>query len=1808
MKMIRVFHPFLFFIISIIFGCTPAEQQDTVVVETKGIEQLPTIEVENDGQLGEFLIDSEDKLTELKITNNSNYEIFDLSLNFIRDFESNANMDYALNEFDESIFPGNGGDCTSKLPAGSSCTIRFFFKPDRRGEFFQRIILKYKNLIDEIRVNVKYRAVVGEYATLSFVDENSIFSFGVLDKAKIVEDDHLVEIVNSGGLSAFNTSFEIQNSIRLIDKDGVENTSEIDSGFFVKEHNCPKIIKPNQKCRLIINYSNSNLLQDDPGLFYDAILKINYGRSSNGEQGNLVANFGFTSSAIEASLIFTGITDKLSYSQIITGTKASPKTITVQNDGYKEGVIKSFNFYDRFNRLIAKCREVKVENKELTCRNISGIEVNLSELPFKVYDRNFTSCIGRSMEPKDKNIAGEKCFFDLVYWPSTKFEKVNSDRVNEVYVTLEYDSRLGGVENLKTIPISNISYQFKKPALLQVISLESEQESFSGDVDYESQDNFIHQKFGTFNHETDQFFDIGSKTLVNSPDIGERYTLKIKNVGGETARMKKVSDSQYLFGADGFELPLALDNEIFTQDITSLSDNEKTFYRNVKTTCKEFLAVNSFCEISFFLNLNKVYAQSSANNVLLYDHLGDLLVNTKDLPFKQFNFIYENGSLYNDDGTAYGEKRTVARVSSTIINKGVLRFSNMEQWGNLRKYAFTDKGIEPVYGNESTFDIFVTNVGTNEISYMYFGSGGDLNRNNRNSCSFYKIVDIAQGLERDAVLLKEDYGGLEDIFPTYDCFDIIDHTKLGFKESSGAELDQLSPLISSKNKRGSLKEGQSCVLRLKIKPNLNDLSCFAPSILDETNFTQEFGNDYGVFKTSYNQDFLTQPFSANDEFIGNTSDDLKFLPSYKKYFWKESPIIYYLDGDQNAPLGIDNKILGDNQIYGDEHVLTATKNNDDFELMMSYMEKGNIYIQDVFPMTKTALMRSSHGVKPLNEISDFDFIYPDSYFLNSKIIQNGDFGDRLEAINLENISFHRNSGLFRDADWKIFLGAYANNDLTDHYFNFKFVSSGNKNSTIVGCKIETDDGAFSPGEVAGIIPSSSFYNELINLGCSLNPSGINEKISEIEKLSNFASDGYLLKFVPLGESNYFLKITLTIQDLLNPEGLETLPTRDIVFDFGASSLPANNQNVCFSQGSSCQTGGQNIINFQANNRMDSFFEIEAAKNEVAHQYIEIFNGQNFPIAPIFLFKNTNDQVFLDTAPSSVNVNVPVTCYNSDGTFEIASGESCLIDLTFTPGEVTVSSDFDFVIGYESVNPEFYSGNIQRTFKEIPIKTTVLVNGEILPFKVVYNTLSSGEVVETDICSNDPLSLDTISYTKNSSNYEIKSINIDIGENLFSDISSGIYRKFCLRNFETLPILIWDSKLSWVPETVNGIENLVNVFSSSSGEIQLYVKEHCLLKSMELVSDGKVLKDSPSGYESYGINNGEECLGMIYYRPNANQINNYLNSNFGVFEYFSNHPIDSSPPNQMMGVSIKGKLNPPPAYANLMEDGNARSIYKINTSSSGAEILWKDFSYDTNFGDIVEYLVFVDPSLSVLASDDQIKVKAINPDSANCKITPDQLIEHYSCSVENLNSSSRYYVRVVPVVNFLGDKFLAFDKAEKNIFSFYTTPNSDNYAYSYLENIFIEKSLASDASDLSLGDATEICSQKVDLEVLLNANSINDISHNQITLREWKIILSNIEKYNIDPELIRSFIWLGGSVPNNFGGVVLEDSINSYNLSLEDNFYYQFMWSGSRVPDRFNVATAELPADLTGLPEYGSLLLTDLDSYYFNTRCFVQLAP
>ena len=341
--------------------------------------------------------------------------------------------------------------------------------------------------------------------------------------------------------------------------------------------------------------------------------------------------------------------------------------------------------------------------------------------------------------------AGEKCHLISFIGPSVEFERVSNNNYKKLSLAVEFDSQLQGDETIKRKRISQISYNFKKPALLVVTGVKIDGVNIEESLDYESQDNLIGGKFGKYDDETDAFFNLGKYTLVNSEDIRKKVTVTIRNIGETSATISSIRDSQYANGSDGYEIPLrdyVSPNPPF--DIPHLNTGVSTFYKDVETTCPDKIFYEP-CEISFYLNLKKQFPVSEDNKDL-FDHIGNTSFIASDVSFKQFNFFYENGSQFNDDGSPYEAKRTKVRLGGEIVNKAILKFVNTPSWSKIEDISYKENSIPYIFGNKALFNIYVTNIGTNDASYMYFSGTDNLNRNQDSACAAFNIQDIPEAM------------------------------------------------------------------------------------------------------------------------------------------------------------------------------------------------------------------------------------------------------------------------------------------------------------------------------------------------------------------------------------------------------------------------------------------------------------------------------------------------------------------------------------------------------------------------------------------------------------------------------------------------------------------------------------------------------------------------------------------------------------------------------------------------------------------------------------------------------------------------------------------------------------------------------------------------------------------------------------------------------------------------------------------------------------------------------------------------------
>ena len=181
-----------------------------------------------------------------------------------------------------------------------------------------------------------------------------------------------------------------------------------------------------------------------------------------------------------------------------------------------------------------------------------------------------------------------------------------------------------------------------------------------------------------------------------------------------------------------------------------------------------------------------------------------------------------------------------------------------------------------------------------------------------------------------------------------------------------------------------------------------------------------------------------------------------------------------------------------------------------------------------------------------------------------------------------------------------------------------------------------------------------------------------------------------------------------------------------------------------------------------------------------------------------------------------------------------------------------------------------------------------------------------------------------------------------------------------------------------------------------------------------------------------------------FKPSPSFINSEVDNNtFSIFNYFANYRNGSEPPVLVRELKPDAKILSPESLPENYIIGNDRSVYQVETDHNSMNISWKPFSYQSSIGSIDKYLVFVDRNFSNINDNDYVKNNAANPTVPVCNIPSSSLLSEYSCEVTGLSSGGRYYVRVVPMISYLGFEFIAFDRGKTNTQVFYTTFNDDS---------------------------------------------------------------------------------------------------------------------------------------------------------------------
>lgn len=685
---------FAFLLLSFLFfySCQPAgQEEEAVTVETEGVFEPITIEVVDGEDRGEFLIGSDPDFITVKVKNNSKFTYKGISL--VIDEDSDAGVKFSPDAEGLSSSPGLGGTCKKELPPGKQCTYILKYDPTLPGESFQKLTFNYKDLVDAKNKVFNLRFLAGEAASLIFDGEQINYTFGVIERTERTKYTKLLNIKNTGGLSAKNIVFS---------KIDVPNTS----AYKVLSNNCPSDMIPGQECQLLVQFEPQNYGIPAPDgnidLTYTSNLKFDYIRDPEGGVSALNAYFSTISTTIEAKIKASGV-ESIEFDGIVVGN-ITDKNVKIQNQGYKEGILQSVDVRDGGNNLVARC--ISTGGASLECRDPSDINnpgavLPLTTLPFKIVDiNNCTANVDdlgysraangaisipsvRTIFGKTTENSGEACFFNVKFHPSVTF--TSDGNFNNYRLNFRFDSTWKNnivLYNDKdtdsnTFTISEAEYY--SAAKLDFILFEYANNEITNE-DADDDGNYV--------------YDLGRVSLVSSTAYSERLRMRMRNIGTETAEIVSITD--------GASSPFT-----FTDTSTDIN----TYYKNAAHVNCTFVSAQGQCDIQMELNpLASTNPDSTAaqaeENGFMYD-----ILNTYPDRYKVFKVKYKDGTTYNDDMSARQPLELEVSVRSLLVRKGFLVYEdvNMNQ-GNSQPIG--------VAGNTDFFYLKIKNVGTGGITYI----------------------------------------------------------------------------------------------------------------------------------------------------------------------------------------------------------------------------------------------------------------------------------------------------------------------------------------------------------------------------------------------------------------------------------------------------------------------------------------------------------------------------------------------------------------------------------------------------------------------------------------------------------------------------------------------------------------------------------------------------------------------------------------------------------------------------------------------------------------------------------------------------------------------------------------------------------------------------------------------------------------------------------------------------------------------------------------------------------------------------------
>ncbi len=785
----------LFLFLSFLISCEPGGDNASqgsnggAEVLNSGLANAVNFKVIGGEDRGEIVVGSDEHQIEIQVSNNSKFEVSELKLLIDEDSEMSAHF-YASGG-GIGTTPGFGGSCQSTLDFGQSCSFIIAFNPNRAGEFTQNIKIEYKTLIDLENTSFTLKSKTGAEASLVFSDDTSYRQYGIFERSEPLMRVQDLTIINKGGLTARDIKFSLTG-----------NTNP--SAFNIVDHNCPSRLEVNESCNASVSYIGLNYNAFDSDQDYSASLVVNYEADANSSLRGLNSTFLFSSYEIKGR--FTSNTSTIEFvDDVISGNKAT-KSFKITNTGYREGIIKRFDFYKPNGDLWAKC--TKSGSTYLNCLDPIDNVLSLADFPFQVED--IGSCIDAETAGADLAATGDSCYFNLIFWPSISYQEDKDFSGTKIHII--YDSRYKGNEEVLDQELYTVNAKSLMAAKLII-----------------SKYVYNNTNYANEGSDTVAFFDLKRLALITNATYKRSAVITIKNIGSSTATFTSLQDGK-------------------GNNINGILNDISTYYLNVITDCG-VLGPNETCEIKFDL-APLSYSDSSVENDLMFDENPAFIADPKER-YKRFIVSYTNESMFLDDGSPAVAVSSEARISTVLIQKGFLVYSNIEP---------NQGDVGRIYGGDTkTFKVLLENVGTGSIPYIKIDDTYNLSNSYGFNVYPFEIIPDAPGPQADL-----------------DCYDIVDFNN--------------SELGGSPDPSNQLPAGDTCALTVQYKlneANREPLSNFINDYLISAPLST-----WGTSEAWSYLDYASSPqYLSFHYYDGDISDPNLDLVSYGNYFSLDNFVI-----------------------------------------------------------------------------------------------------------------------------------------------------------------------------------------------------------------------------------------------------------------------------------------------------------------------------------------------------------------------------------------------------------------------------------------------------------------------------------------------------------------------------------------------------------------------------------------------------------------------------------------------------------------------------------------------------------------------------------------------------------------------------------------------------------------------------------------------------------------------------------------------------------------------------------------------------